>query len=196
MPSILDVYLANEAALKRFLRRFLGRDQAEDFAQETFLRAYAAEALETIVAPKAFLFKVARNLALNERAKIANATTEALEDFSDAAVLQDNSQSAVDDQIAARQQARALAGAIAHLPPQCARVFVLRKVHGLSYQEIAQRLDISISTAEKHVALGLLRCSDQMRQLGYEVGPKKPAGGKPLRVSYFGAKHKARLRDG
>lgn len=200
MSSILAAYLENEGALKRFLARFLGRvlsrDMLDDLAQETFLRAYAAEAIEDITAPRAFLFKVARNLVLNERAKLSNATTDALEDFADTAVLEDNSRSSVDDQIAARQQARALAAAIADLPPQCARVFVLRKVHGLSYQEIAQRLNISVSTAEKHVALGLLRCTDQLRRQGYEIGGKKSPQEMPAPVSYVSARRKDQLGDG
>jgi RNA polymerase sigma-70 factor (ECF subfamily) len=200
MSSILAAYLENEAALKRFLRRFLGRvlsrDMVDDLAQETFLRAYAAEALEDIASPRAFLFKVARNLVLNERAKLSNATTEPLEDFAGAAVLEDSSRSSVDDQIAARQQARALAAAIAGLPPQCARVFVLRKVHGLSYQEIAQRLNISVSTAEKHVALGLLRCTDQLRRQGYEIGGKKSAQDQSSQVSYLGVRRKDLSGDG
>jgi RNA polymerase sigma-70 factor (ECF subfamily) len=200
MPSILTAYLENEAALKRFLRRFLGRvlscDMVDDLAQETFLRAYAAEALEDIASPRAFLFKVARNLALNERAKMSSATTDALEDFAGTAVLEDNSRSSVDDQIAARQQARALAEAIAGLPPQCARVFVLRKVHGLSYHEIAQRLNISVSTAEKHVALGLLRCTDQLRREGYEIGVKKSSQNPPRPVSFVSTRRKDQSSDG
>lgn len=200
MSSILAAYLENEAALKRFLRRFLGRvlsrDMVDDLAQETFLRAYAAEALQDITSPRAFLFKVARNLVLNERAKLSNATTDALEDFADTAVLEDCSRSSVDDQIAARQQARALAAAIAGLPPQCARVFVLRKVHGLSYQEIAQRLNISVSTAEKHAALGLLRCTDQLRRQGYEVGGKKTTSDQSGQLSYFGTRRRDLSSDG
>ncbi len=168
----------------------------DDLAQETFLRAYAAEALEDIASPRAFLFKVARNLVLNERAKLSNAATEPLEDFAGTAVLEDRSRSSVDDQIAARQQARALAAAIAGLPPQCARVFVLRKVHGLSYQEIAQRLHISVSTAEKHAALGLLRCADQLRRQGYEVGGKKSTPDQSGQVSYFEARRKDLSSDG
>jgi RNA polymerase sigma-70 factor (ECF subfamily) len=196
MSSILKAYLENEAALKRFLARFLRRDEADDLAQETFLRAYAAESLETITAPKAFLFRVAKNLALNERAKHANATTDALEDIAGSAVLEDGSQPMVDDQIAARQQVRALTEAIGSLPPQCARVFVLRKVHGMSYQAIAESVGISVSTAEKHVALGLLRCSEQLRRQGYDMGGKSRQEGAEGRVSNIAAKRRDRSQDG
>jgi DNA-directed RNA polymerase specialized sigma24 family protein len=76
MSTILEAYLENEKALKRFLRRFIrSREGADDLAQEAFLRAFAAETGRPIQAPKAFLFKVARNLALNELAKQSSAAT-------------------------------------------------------------------------------------------------------------------------
>lgn len=181
MPSILETYVQNEAALKRFLRRFsVHSADAEDLAQEAFVRAYAVEAEQPIVSPKAFLFRIARNLALNERAKAANATTVPLEDFADPTVIEDMGQVALDDEMEARQRIRMLAEAMASLPPQCAKVFLLRKVYELSYKEIAERLGISVSTAEKHAALGLLRCSEYLRQHGLDsIGQAKDTTREP-----------------
>ena len=167
MSSILEAYLANELALKRFLRRFIkSREGADDLAQEAFLRAFAAETQHSIVSPKAFLFKVARNLALNELARQASATTEPLGDFEGQEVLEDSSQVAADDAVDDRKRIRVLARAIAALPPQCAKVFILRKMQGLSQKEIAARLNISVRTVENHVALGLVRCKAYMRAHG------------------------------
>jgi RNA polymerase sigma-70 factor (ECF subfamily) len=45
-------------------------------------------------------------------------------------------------------------------------VFVLRKVHKLSHAEIAQVLGVSHSTIEKHVAKGLMRCREYLRDQG------------------------------
>ena len=167
MPTILETYLENETALKRFLRRFIkSREGADDLAQEAFLRAFAAESDRAIIAPKAFLFKVAKNLALNELAKQSSAAIEPLGDFEDQEVLQDSSQAAVDDAVDGRERIRMLARAIAALPPQCAKVFILRKMQGLSQKEIAARLNISVRTVENHVALGLVRCRAYMRAHG------------------------------
>ena len=167
MSAILDAYLENEVALKRFLRRFIkSREGADDLAQEAFLRAFAAESHRAIESPKAFLFKVARNLALNELARLQTATTTPLGDFEGQAVLEDSSQAAVDDAVDGRERIRMLARAIAALPPQCAKVFILRKMQGLSQKEIAARLNISVRTVENHVALGLVRCKAYMRAHG------------------------------
>ncbi|HSS12406.1 MAG TPA: RNA polymerase sigma factor [Rhizomicrobium sp.] len=167
MPTILEAYLENETALKRYLRRFIkSREGSDDLAQEAFLRAFAAESKHLIASPKAFLFKVAKNLALNEIARQSSATTEPLGDLEGQKVLEDSSQAAVDDAVDGRERIRVLARAIAALPPQCAKVFILRKMQGLSQKEIAARLNISVRTVENHVALGLVRCKAYMRAHG------------------------------
>ena len=167
MATILEAYIDNELALKRFLRRFIkSREGIDDLAQEAFLRAFAAESGRLIESPKAFLFKVARNLALNEIARKASVTIEPLGDFEGQSVLEDSSQAAVDDAVDGRERIRMLARAIAALPPQCAKVFILRKMQGLSQKEIAARLNISVRTVENHVALGLVRCNAYMRAHG------------------------------
>jgi RNA polymerase sigma-70 factor (ECF subfamily) len=141
-----------------------------NLAQEAFLRAFAAESGHIIDAPKAFLFKVAKNLALNELARQSSMATEPLGDFEGQNVLTDNSQAAVDDVVDGRERIRLLARAIAALPPQCAKVFILRKLQGMSQKEIAVRLNISVRTVENHVALGLTRCRAFMRAHGVVEG--------------------------
>lgn len=171
MSSILKAYLKNADAIKRYLRRFgFNPADAEDIAQEAFVRAFAAEPEHPICFPKAFLFRTARNLALNEREKFLHSKTDSLEDFADPSVIVDEQSVSADDRIDARERVRLLAQAVASLPPQCSRAFLLRKIQGLSYKDIAERMNISVSTAEKHVALGLLKCSDYLRSKGYSVG--------------------------
>ena len=110
MSTILEAYLKNEVALKRYLRRFIrSREAADDLAQEAFLRAFAAESGQKIDTPKAFLFKVAKNLALNEIARQSAAAIEPLGDLEGQEVLEDNSQAAVEDVIDSRERIRLLA---------------------------------------------------------------------------------------
>ena len=167
MSTVLEAYLQNETALKRYLRRFTkSREAADDLAQEAFLRAFAAESGHLIDTPKPFLFKVAKNLALNELARQSSMAVEPLGDFEGLEVLEDSSQVAVDDVVDSRERIRLLARAIAALPPQCAKVFILRKMQGLPQKEIAVRLNISVRTVENHVALGLSRCRAFIRDHG------------------------------
>ena len=171
MSAILEAYLENEVALKRYLRRFIrSRETADDLAQEAFLRAFAAESGRAIDVPKAFLFRVARNLALNELARQSTAALEPLGDLERQDVIADSSQVAIDDVVDSRERIRLLARAIAALPPQCAKVFILRKMQGMSQKEIAVRLNISVRTVENHVAVGLSRCRAFMREHGGAAG--------------------------
>jgi RNA polymerase sigma factor (sigma-70 family) len=191
LSTILEAYLENEIALKRFLRRFIrSREAADDLAQEAFLRAFAAESGRMIESPKAFLFKVAKNLALNELARRSTIAIEPLGDFEGQEVLEDSSQAAVEDVVDSRERIRLLARAIAALPPQCAKVFILRKMQGLSQKEIAVRLNISVRTVENHVALGLSRCRAYMRVHGEAGGEGRGNSRQPERIPAAFAKAK------
>lgn len=156
-PSDVEsAYCANEHSLKRFLRRFLHqREDIDDTLHEAFLRAYRAERDKRIAEPKAFLFKIARNLALNELAKFRNRRVEGMADF-DAIPVTDGDNSP-EQRAIIRQELGHAFDLINQLPPRVREVFLLRKLHGLSQKEIAERLGIAESTVEKHLAKGLVK---------------------------------------
>ena len=96
--------------------------------------------------------------------------TQDMEDYPDSSVLGAGDQVTAEDVVEGRRKMAVFAEAIAALPPQCRRVFVLRKVQGLSQKDVARQLGLSVSTVEKHLATGLLKCSEYLRLRGYEVG--------------------------
>lgn len=169
MSLILKSFLQNEKALKKYLTRFFSRAQdIDDAAQETFLKAFASEAKTEIRAPKSFLFKVAKHTALNEIAKKANNTTDFIEDSASSHVLEDEGQVSAEQELDSKQKLIVFSKAVASLPPNCRRVFLLRKMDGLKVKEIARKLDISVSGVEKHIATGLVKCSQYFREQGYD----------------------------
>jgi RNA polymerase sigma-70 factor, ECF subfamily len=54
--------------------------------------------------------------------------------------------------------------ALAHLPKECKRIFELSRFEGLKYQEIAQRLNISIKTVETQMSRALTRLRLELRE--------------------------------
>ena len=168
-PGLSGAFLTHQLSLKRFLRRFFSRTQdIEDIAQETYLRAFDAERSgELVHSPKAFLFRIARNAALNELVRKSRLLTEYIEDSAAQDVL-DKSASA-EELVMGREKLAMFCRGVASLPAQCRRTFLMRKVCGMSHKDIAEQLGISISTVEKHVASGLLRCSTYLREGGYPV---------------------------
>ncbi len=161
--SVLSEFEAGKSALRRYLGRFFARSQdVEDMLQEVFLRAYAAEARGPILLPRAYLFRTAKHVALNEIARRKNSPAASIEEFAQPDVIGSESQPGVEQQVDARRRLALFAAAVAHLPDQCRKVLVMKKVDGLSQREIAQRLGIAESTVEKHLAKGLLMTRDFM----------------------------------
>lgn len=182
MSAILKIFLQNERAIRRFLSRRISRAQdLEDQVQETFLRGFAAEMKREIAEPKAYLFQVARNIALEARRKEARAPTDNLEDSGGADLLLDEDQAATEDWLDGRRKLALFTRAVAELPPQCRRAFLLRRVEGLAYKQIANRMNISVSAVEKHVTAGLLKCRAYLRAQGYD--PSEFGAGKQLEAS-------------
>lgn len=169
LRGLSAVFLEHQSSLKRFIARFFSRPQdVEDVVQEAYLRAFGAvKAGEDVRSPKAFLFRIAKNVALNELATKSRRLTDYIEDSTAQDVIDKGS--SAEDQAMGQQKLAMFCGAVASLPEQSRRAFLMRKVYGLSHKEISERLGISISTVEKHVASGLLRCSAYLREGGYPV---------------------------
>jgi RNA polymerase sigma factor (sigma-70 family) len=179
---IFSAFQNSEKALRSFLYRFISnRDDIEDICQETLVCAIEAERSKVIIEPRAFLFGVARNLMRKQLDRQSRSLVDFVEDFTQAQCesLEPPVEQVVDD----RQRMLELAEMVATLPPQCQRVFIMKKVFGYSHKEIAAELQISVSTVEKHVAAGLKRCLDEMEnreqaenQAGQAVDIRKVAG--------------------
>lgn len=159
--------------LKRYLSRLLRRpEDVEDVAQESFLKVLEAGSKGEIRYPQAYLYRTARNLAFNSLARKDNKIVDSIEDFLDPDVLQQSAP--LEDDVAAQRRFELFCRAAAELPEQCRRVLILRKVYGFSQHEVAEQLGITISTVEKHLAKGLVRCSQFMAGHGDNAGATQP----------------------
>lgn len=160
--SISQTWLENNTFLKKFVRRFLYREQdIEDVVQEVYLKAFTTEKERSIEQPKAFLFSIAKNLALNELNRKSRQMTGYLEECQPE--MTEQGTPTTEHEIQAQQSLGKYCEAVAELPDKSRRVYILRKVHGLKHKEIAQRLDMSLSSVEKHLKLGLESCRNYMR---------------------------------
>lgn len=168
MSRILHAFLQHQAAIKRVLGRYVPPEERNDILQEAFLKAYAAEMTTTVYDPKAFLFRVAKNLAISEMTKKSRSETDYLEDLSGSEVLEDERSGSVEAHIDGRRKLFVLSQALAHLPEECQRVFLMRKLDGLRIKQIAIRLNVSVSTVEKRLAKALLLCNRHLRHQGYD----------------------------
>ena len=157
--SIITAFLGLESLLKKYLRRYLARQaDIDDVVQDVFVRAYEAEQKREIRSPNSYLFKIAKHMALNETRRKSHQLMVYMGDMADLDVI--DSKAYGDEALALEQRLTTLNKLIADLPPQCQRVLVLRKIYGFSHKEVADRLNISVKTVEKHLTKGLQRCQE------------------------------------
>ena len=167
MSGVSRVFLENNIFLKKFLKGFLYQDQdIEDVVQETYIKACNAERKKDIEHPKAYLFSIAKNLALNELGRKSRKMTDFIEEC-EAANMAEPSES-LEEHLQAEESVTHYCNAVSQLPERCRRVYLLRKVHGLSHKEIAACLDISLSAVAKHLSKGMLSCQKYIEQAGHQ----------------------------
>jgi RNA polymerase sigma-70 factor (ECF subfamily) len=178
---IIDVYLENQGILRSYISRFLvSSHEIDDVSQETFLRAYNAEKTTAIREPKAFLFRVAKNLMLSEFKKKSYKATDYLNEDDHSEVL--DSGLRLEDDVIAQQKLGIYCEVLASLPPRRRKVMLMKKVYGMSHKEIAARMGVTVSAVEKHLRLGGRKCITLMAKrypemaLQSQITTKKQAG--------------------
>jgi RNA polymerase sigma-70 factor (ECF subfamily) len=165
--SIHATYMSLRDSLGRAVLGIVPPKEVEDIVQETYVRVCQIESKDRIRQPRSFLFKTARNLALDHVKRAELRLAVSVEDtgesgFGEAERLPDETF----DQVASNEEFSHFCEAVRQLPLQCRRAFVLKKVYGYSQREIAKEMNLSESTVEKHIAQGIKRCTYFMMQHG------------------------------
>lgn len=145
--------LPHERALRARLRRVVTADAADidDLVAESLVRAYGADEWKTVANGRSYLFRIARNVLIDHARRTALVAFDSLDD---AGV--DQADRRTEAAISARDELRQVQRAIEAMPPQCRRVFLLRRVHERSIGEIAVEMGLSVSTVEKHLGKAVL----------------------------------------
>ena len=185
LSAVTQAFMEHNTYLKAFLRRFIQRPQdIEDIAQEAYIRAYKVEQGSTIDHPKTLIFTIAKNVALNELRSKARRVTDYIEESQTAT---EAGTATTEEELVALERLELYCSAVDDLPEKCRRVYLLRKVHGLSHKDISERLDITVRTVERHLAKGVLKCRAYMR----EQDEFSEAGNSHLSLMNTATNHKA-----
>jgi len=160
------LFAAHGRALQAFFyRRVRHRADASDLAQEVYLRMLRVKDPDSIQDMQAYLFTVASNLAKEHAAREGRRGMAV--DVEDGAILEELSEPAgYDAQIDVAHQVQRLREVLKQLPPRWHAAVVMQYVHGLSRQEIGDRLGVSPRTVKKYLAQALGRCRRQVARLG------------------------------
>jgi RNA polymerase sigma factor (sigma-70 family) len=146
--------------------RFRAETDLDDILQESYLRLLKAHADVHLQSPKAYLFAVARNLALDRLRHRQVERSEPLGPDDRWDVLFDDDD--VTETVARNQELELLTEAIQSLPDRCRQVFTLRKVYGMAQPDIARKLGISEHTVSAQLTIGVHKCTEFMARFRRE----------------------------
>jgi RNA polymerase sigma factor (sigma-70 family) len=149
--------LPHEGEVRGWLRRrvrSLTAADIDDLMQEAYARLWTAD-YRHVNNGRSYLFAVIRNLLVEQASHARIVPMERLGEID--ALLIPSGEPGPDRRVSARQELDRLEHIVANLPEQCRRAFQLQKFQGLSQREIAQEMNITEKTVEKHLAVALAR---------------------------------------
>ena len=188
-PELVAAFASGDAAaMEELVARYRGplfswlvlqagdRATAEDLYQDVWLKILKGAAAFHDVSFRAWMWRIARNRLIDHRRKMRPELTldqpvggpdgEA-DGLSNVDRLPDAREGAA-EALQGEERRRALREAVAKLPPAHRQIVAMRLVEGLSFKEIAERLEIPINTAlgRMHDAVGKLKATLKQRIQG------------------------------
>ncbi len=165
---IRGLFSDHGVSLEKFLSRKLDSpEDAAEIAQEAYLRIHRMEQGEDLDNPKAFLFQVAANLAVDKlrRRTLHNRflSREKQQEFDDSESGGEPADASPEQIIAARQKLQDMQAAIDELPFKVRQAFLMHRHRGLSYPQIADELGVSVSSVEKYILQALKHCRARLK---------------------------------
>lgn len=159
--NIETLYGVHRRDLLRFLTARTGDPaEAEDMVQELWLKA-AHQVGAPVLNGRAYLYRMAQNLVVDRARERQRRMRREGQWAVQSGGVSDTGADPADPRLTAeemmldREEAALLASAIANLPEGARRAFLLHKIEGLSHGEVAERLGISRSGVEKHMAVAM-----------------------------------------
>ena len=173
---LIDKFLALRGQLARLVMSIVPPKEVEDIVQETYVRVCQVENRDQIRDPRAYLFRTARNLALDhvKRSDSRLTVSADLDALPEEALLSPPESDPTHAQVASDEEFALFCEAVRSLPRQCRRAFVLKKVYGYTLKEIMAEMDLGRPTVETHIVNGTKRCVQYLRER--QVDRVLPAG--------------------
>src|SRR3982751_4400922 len=159
--------------------KFVGKhDEAEDLTQDIFLKIFKAlKTFDRRANFQTWIISISRNLCIDHYRSVRKERQTIARDV-DAADLQPASTDRSPQAIAEHEDLRAmLRQALETLPATLRTAVVLRDLQELSYQEIADRLELPEGTVKSRINRGRLELARQLRKVQESGGvPRERVG--------------------
>jgi RNA polymerase sigma factor (sigma-70 family) len=149
------LYMSHHGWLLGWLRNKLGcPHHAADLAQDTFVRVMLKPEPDTIRESRAYLATIAHGLVVDHvrRRELERAYLEAI------AHLPEPEVPSPEIRLLLLETLARIDALLDGLAPKARTAFLLSRLEGLSYAEIAERLGVSLSSVEKYMAAAVRHC--------------------------------------
>ncbi len=144
----------NESLIRFLATRLRSVQEAKEVAQEAYVRLLTLEDSGAVSFLRAFLFKTAANLAV-DRLRSRNRWQQTV----DAGLCDELREPPTPDrEVSTAQEVEIIRRLIGELPPKCRRAFLLHRVDGLEFAEIAQQMGLSERMIRHYVLQAVLHC--------------------------------------
>lgn len=154
--AVHGLYRDHQSWLDGWLRRKVGNAcDAADLVQDTFVRVLRHRAeLAMVREPRAYLTTIAKRLVLNHyrRQSLEQAYQEAL------AAMPEPLAPSPEQQLLILEALHEIDAALNALPVRARQAFLLAQLEHLPYEEIAQRLQVSVRTVQRYIVQGYEQC--------------------------------------
>lgn len=155
LQQVETLYNDHHSWLQGWLRHKLGHaGDAADIAQDVFLRILIRQQPLRLNEPRAYLSTIARGLVIDHwrRRELETAWLETL------ATLPEAQTPSPESRLLLLETLFAIDRMLDGLKPQVRQAFLLAQLEGVSCPDIAVRLGVSLSTAERYIAKALRHC--------------------------------------
>ena len=176
--SAFDVLVARwEDRIRGAAFRFLGsEEEARDVAQEAFLKAYRAlDGFKREARFSSWLYQIATNLCRDRLRRRKARATVSLEALEETGPVMEETRPGAHERLLERDLARAVRRAIHALPEEQREVVILKEYQELTFLEIAQALDVPVSTVKTRLYRGLGQLRLRLEREGVRGAAPLPA---------------------
>ncbi len=159
------LFAQHRSALQAFFyRRIKTKHDAADLVQEVYLRILRVKDADAIRNPEGYLYTVATNLVY-EHSVLARRQGVPLDPDQPFVEGEPAGSAGFEELFDMETRVVRLREVLAQLPPKCRATVQLKYQHGMSYQEIAERLGVSPHMVQKYLGSALGHCRRRMTRM-------------------------------
>lgn len=172
--SLDELYKRYRRELVAFIRHEYGSGppEPEDIVQATFARYAAVSDPSAIQNPRAFLFKIARNILIDQRRHDLATGRDARDAFRDVHEEDHLSEITPERVLLGRERLRQLMSLLDQMPGQRRDIILLHRVDGLTAREIAELFGMPENTVQKQIKRAILDCLKRLDEPDMDAATK------------------------